>query len=189
MRRLTPVALLFFLVTCWAAPRAWSAEPPHQEPPQAQPVNLVEITERLHTAGQPTPQQLDALASRGYRLVINLAPAEAAGAVADEGARLARAGIGYINIPVSQDHPDVGEFELFSAVLGSATDRKVLVHCLSNKRASLFTFLYRTVYAGIDPNDAWENVIAIWQPDKPWLELTQLVLQQHAIDFTPLPSE
>lgn len=185
-------------LTCWlllagfcsgATPCAGSPELLHNDDDETPPANLVEITERLHTSGQPSPQQLMALASNGYQMVINLAPPDVSGAVADEGVHLATAGIGYINIPVDWDTPSANQFELFSAILADAVDRKVLVHCQTNKRASIFTFLYRAVYAGVDPEDAWENVTDIWQPDAHWLEFVQRTLKQHGIDFEPWPAD
>lgn len=188
IRRLS-CSLLLAGLCAGATPCAGSPEQLQHGNDETPPANLVEITERLHTSGQPSPKQLLSLASSGYQLVINLSPPDATGAVADEGAHLATGGIGYIHIPVDWDTPSTDEFELFSAILGDAGKLKVLVHCQSNKRASIFTFLYRTVYAGVDPEDAWENVTAIWQPDAHWLEFVQRTLQQHGMDFEPWPSE
>ncbi|MGI9227660.1 MAG: hypothetical protein ACR2PU_02595 [Gammaproteobacteria bacterium] len=52
-----------------------------------------------------------------------------------------------------------------------------------NKRASLFTFLYRVVQEGIEPDEAYENVTAIWIPDPYWFEFAKNVLASHKIDY------
>ena len=77
---------------------------------------------------------------------MNLAPPTNQGAVADEGKLVAEDGPTYVNIPVSWQQPTYEDFELFSAVMNGARDRKVLVHCQLNMRASAFTFLYRVVH-------------------------------------------
>ena len=187
--RLLQVLLLLAGLCAGAMLFAGAPELQHDSPDHTALANLVEITDRLHTSGQPSPQQLLALANSGYRLVINLAPPDSTGYVTDEGARLAASGVGYISIPVVVDALSTDQFELFSAILGAAGERKVLVHCQSNKRASIFIFLYRTVYAGIDPGAAWQNVTAVWQPETNWLEFVQRVLQDHHIKFEPLLAE
>jgi hypothetical protein len=49
------------------------------------PQNFIAISEQLATSGQPSPEQLQQLAVEGYRLVINLAPPEVYGSLANEG--------------------------------------------------------------------------------------------------------
>ena len=112
-------------------------------------VNYVAATERLHTAGQPDAATLATLAEQGFELVVNLAPPSSQGAVPDEGKLVAEDGPTYVNIPVSWQQPTYEDFELFSAVMNGARDRKVLVHCQLNMRASAFTFLYRVVHEGV----------------------------------------
>jgi hypothetical protein len=52
---------------------------------------------------------------------------------------------------VSWQQPTYEDFALFSAVMNGARDRKVLVHCQLNMRASAFTFLYRVVHERVPP--------------------------------------
>ena len=83
-------------------------------------VNYVAATERLHTAGQPDAATLATLGDQGFELVVNLAPPNNQGAVADEGKLVAEHGPTYVNIPVNWQKPTYEDFELFSAVMNGA---------------------------------------------------------------------
>ena len=156
-----------------------------QEPRSVEPigVNYVAATERLHTAGQPSATTLATLAEQGFELVVNLAPPSNDGAVPEEGKLIAEDGPTYVNIPVSWQKPTYQDFELFSAVMNGARDRKVLVHCQLNMRASAFTFLYRVIHEGVPPEDAMQALRAVWIPRDQWATFTADVLKRHGIDF------
>lgn len=145
--------------------------------------DLVQISPNLHTAGQPSPTALDGLAAQGYTLVVNLAPPDAPGAVADEAQRLASDGLSYVNIPVAWQQPTAADFALFSAVLDGAGGRKTLVHCALNRRASVFTFLYRVLHEAVPPATAYADVTRVWTPSEQWRSFAQDMLTQHAIAF------
>ena len=51
-----------------------------------------------------------------------------------------------MNIPVDWENPQEADFERFSTTLAGAGERRVLVHCQMNMRASMFTFLYRVTH-------------------------------------------
>ncbi len=146
-------------------------------------VNYVAATERLHTAGQPDAATLSTLAEQGFELVVNLAPPNNQGAVAEEGKLVAEDGPTYVNIPVNWQKPTIEDFELFSAVMNGARDRKVLVHCQLNMRASAFTFLYRVVHERVPPQEAMKALQAVWIPRDQWAEFTADVLARNHIDF------
>jgi protein tyrosine phosphatase (PTP) superfamily phosphohydrolase (DUF442 family) len=146
-------------------------------------VNYVAATERLHTAGQPDAATLATLAAQGFELVVNLAPPNNQGAVPEEGKLVAEDGPTYVNIPVNWQKPTIEDFELFSAVMNGARDRKVLVHCQLNMRASAFTFLYRVVHEQVPPQEAMKALQAVWIPRDQWAEFTADVLARNDIDF------
>jgi protein tyrosine phosphatase (PTP) superfamily phosphohydrolase (DUF442 family) len=146
-------------------------------------VNYVAATERLHTAGQPDAAMLATLGEQGFELVINLAPPNNQGAVADEGKLVAEHGPTYVNIPVNWQKPTYEDFELFSAVMNGARDRKVLVHCQLNMRASAFTFLYRVIHEHVPPEEAMKALSAVWIPKDQWATFTADELKRHNIDF------
>jgi protein tyrosine phosphatase (PTP) superfamily phosphohydrolase (DUF442 family) len=146
-------------------------------------VNYVAATERLHTAGQPNAATLSTLAEQGFELIVNLAPPNNQGAVPEEGKLVAEDGPTYVNIPVNWQKPTVEDFELFSAVMNGARDRKVLVHCQLNMRASAFTFLYRVVHEQVPPEEAMKALSAVWIPRDQWADFTAEVLARNHIDF------
>ena len=146
-------------------------------------VNYVAATERLHTAGQPDAATLATLGDQGFELVVNLAPPNNQGAVADEGKLVAEHGPTYVNIPVNWQTPTNEDFELFSAVMNGARDRKVLVHCQLNMRASAFTFLYRVIHEHVPPEEAMKALSAVWIPRDQWATFTADELKRHNIDF------
>ncbi len=150
------------------------------------PPNLVTVTGRIDTSGQPSAEQLKGLKVAGYDMVINLAPPYSLGSIENEGSLVTASGITYINIPVDWDYPKTSDFDLFSDILDQTGDRHVLVHCQVNQRASLFTFLYRVTHENADVDEAYENVTAIWSPDPHWLDFANAVMSRHQIVFDPL---
>lgn len=65
--------------------------------------NVVIISPRLVTSGQPGAAALAALASQGFGAVIYLAPPTVPDAVRDEAGIVQRQGLGYVNIPTRFD--------------------------------------------------------------------------------------
>lgn len=122
----------------------------------------------------------------GFDLVINLAPPQVLGSIENEGSLVTRSGISYVNIPVDWNDPQVNDFDLFSDILDISGHRKILVHCQVNRRASLFTFLYRVVHEHADADQEYENVTSVWSPEPHWLEFANKVMLDHQIDFEPL---
>jgi protein tyrosine phosphatase (PTP) superfamily phosphohydrolase (DUF442 family) len=167
-----------------ASLHADAAEPQRRDA-AGTPANFVAVTDRIHTSGQPTREQLGELKAKGYAFIINLATPASAGAIPEEGMLVTRAGIAYLNIPVDFKVPGYADFELFGNILKQAGSRRVLVHCQVNKRASVFAFLYRVVHEGVAPDEAWKNVDAIWAPDPQWIDLIRVVLKRHGIVFDP----
>ncbi len=149
------------------------------------PVNFVAVSERIHTSGQPSKAQLGELRTKGYAFIINLATPASSGSIPEEGMLVAKSGMSYLNIPVDFKNPGYEDFELFSNILRQSASRRVLVHCQVNKRASVFTFLYRVIYENVSPDRAWESVTSIWAPDPHWLDFIRTVLKRHSIVYDP----
>src|SRR5437016_5951988 len=141
--------------------------------PYRPPPNLVEISARLSTSGQPSAETLAGLKEQGYEAVIYLAPATVADAVRDEPLIVSRQGLVFVNIPIAFDSPSERDFETFAEVMKALAGRKVLVHCQVNMRASTMVFLYRTIVGKEDPHRAYEAVSQIWAPRGPWKRLMQ----------------
>ena len=147
--------------------------------------NVVEISPRLVTAGQPSAEALAELRARGFGAVIYLVPPNAHDAVRDEGLIVGRQGLVFVNLPIRFDEPTARDFETFVAVMRGLQDRKVLVHCQINMRASALVFLYRAIVLREDPRLAYDAVTRVWTPGGPWKSLVQEQLRMHKIDFDP----
>jgi len=145
--------------------------------------NIVEITPRLVTSGQPSEQGLATLHARGIEAVIYLAPPTVADAVRDEALIVGRQGLVFVDIPIRFDAPTEQDYETFAAVLAALGPRKVLVHCQVNMRASTMVFLYRVLALKEDPNRAYEAVTAVWAPEGPWKHLIAELLRKHNVKF------
>ena len=146
-------------------------------------LNYVVASDRLHTSGQPDSEQLAALPDQGFDLVINLAPPTSPNSILDEGGLVTQGGASYVNIPVDWRAPTYEDFAFFSGILNQSAHEQILVHCMLNYRASMFTFLYRVVHRGVAPEDAYDAVAAVWEPGDQWVEFGQMVLSRHDIDY------
>lgn len=163
---------------------AFSAtSPAWPEAPRLVAPNVVEISPRLVTSGQPSAEALAGLKAQGFDAVIYLAPPTVADAVRDEQLIVTRQGLTFVNIPIRFDDPTEADYETFAAVLGGLGKRRVLVHCQINLRASSMVFLYRTIALKDDPRAAYATLAGVWSPDGPWRRLIESQLQKHGIAF------
>lgn len=147
--------------------------------------NVVVISPRLVTSGQPTASALAQLASQGFGAVIYLAPPTVSDAVRDEAAILERQRVAYVNIPIPFSHPTEAHFDSFTAALAQFSDHKVLVHCQVNMRASSMVFLHRVIVEREPAELAYESVARIWSPTGPWKSLIVTMLRKHGNAFDP----
>ena len=154
-----------------------------QAQPAFAPPNLVVIGPKLVTSGQPSAESLAALKANGFEAVVYLAPPTVSDAVRDEALIVGGQGLVFVNLPIRFEMPTSADFKLFAAVLKSLGERKVLVHCQVNMRASTFVFLYRATVLGEEPRKAFEAVSRVWTPRGPWLRLIEEELRRHQVAF------
>jgi protein tyrosine phosphatase (PTP) superfamily phosphohydrolase (DUF442 family) len=174
--RIASLAFLLLATTLFGAASAWAqALPP--------PPNLIPITERLTTSGQPSAAWLETIAARGYEAVIYLAPLTVGDAIPDEPQILARQSIDFVHIPIASNQPTDADFDSFAAAMTRFADKKVLVHCQINMRASSMVFLYRTIVGKEDPQVAFASVEKVWTPNGVWKAFMQAQLQRHGVTF------
>ena len=121
----------------------------------------VEVT----TSGRLEERDVARLAVLGVQQVINLALDSHPDALADEGAKLAAAGIAYTHIPVPFDAPDDGHFAVFKAALARAP-RPLHVHCIMNWRVSAFFYRLHRDVLGMPEPDARALMVQQWEPDR-----------------------
>lgn len=167
---------------CLALSTANSAAQPWPDPPP----NFVQATPGIYTSGQPSAKSLAALKAEGFDAVVYLAPPTVPDAVRDEARIVGSQGLVFVNIPIVFDNPTARDFDTFAALMKALGDRKVLVHCQVNLRASSLTFLYRAIVLKENPDEAWKAVEKIWTPRGPWKRLIEEQLRKHGVAFEVL---
>jgi uncharacterized protein (TIGR01244 family) len=125
--------------------------------------NEIRIGEQLITGGQPSAEQLRALAAAGCRTVINLAPATSQGALPDEGELVHALGMTYHHIPVAWDRPSPADFQTFDAVMQALPPGPALLHCMANYRVTAFYGLHAMKHLGWSADQADALMAPIWQ--------------------------
>ncbi len=146
--------------------------------------NLVEINPKLTTSGQPVAAALATLGKQNVEAVIFLVPDGTSGNVSDEQAILQRQAIAYVHIPIPFGAPKAEHYNAFAAAMKKYSDKKVLVHCEINLRASSMVFLYRVIELKQDPNTAFEAVAKVWSPRGAWKPFIDETLRQNNIKFS-----
>lgn len=109
--------------------------------------NFYQFEPTVLTSGQPSASQLAEAADDGIEVVINLVPESEGIYNPDEGEILAAQGVEYIHVPVNWRDPKAEEFQSFLNAMDRVGDRKVLVHCWANARASAFVAAHRAIQA------------------------------------------
>jgi len=105
-------------------------------------LNQFQINENIFTSGQPDEIQIKEMASKGYKVVINLAMPDHENSISSEGSIVTSHGMTYIHIPVPFDAPKLDHLKTFSDIMDIFKDKKVWVHCIVNARVSAFLFCY-----------------------------------------------
>ena len=103
----------------------------------------------------------------------------------DEAMIVAGQGLVYMNLPIAFDAPGERDYTLFAGALRSLGERKVLVHCQINLRASSMVFLYRAIALREDPERAYESVARVWKPDGAWRRFIEGQLRSNGLAFEP----
>lgn len=139
-------------------------------------LNYIPISDRIATAGQPTPEQFEAIRAAGYKVVINLAMPTSTNALPNESQIVESLGMDYIPMPVEWEHPTQTDVEQFFSVMQAHVAQPVFVHCAMNMRVSAFMYLYRQLYQQVDEPTARRDMERIWQPNPTWQSLIDHVL-------------
>src|SRR5215212_8770361 len=108
--------------------------------------NYLPIDAKLVTSGQPSVEELGAIAGDGVEVVINLAlHDDPRYSLPDEAGSVASLGMTYVHIPVKFDAPTEADLLAFVRTMDEHRERKLLVHCAANKRVTAFLGLYRVL--------------------------------------------
>lgn len=156
--------------------------------------NFVEYSDRFASSGQPTAAQLTDLGKQGYERVVYFAWTDNESSLDGEDRLVKSLGMEYLHIPVEWTAPTPSDFYLFAGAMQRAPEKKTLLHCQANYRASAFSFLYRVLYEDIPVAEAKRDLNEIWSPNETWRDLIFAVLDEHGIsphcdgcDWTPPP--
>lgn len=121
------------------------------------------LSPQVTTSGRIEDADIPRLKAIGVAHVINLALIDHPDALADEGAKLAAAGIDYTHIPVPFDAPGEADFTAFVEALGAAR-HPVHVHCIANWRVSAFFYRYHRTQ-GMAEAEARALMERQWSPE------------------------
>jgi len=143
--------------------------------------NYKEYSPTFASAGQPDKEQLQLLKDEGFERVAYIAFSNSRGAIADEDAIVKELGMDYVQIPVVWDAPTMSDFYAFAGAMQREPDRKTLLHCQANYRASAFAFLYRVLYEDISVSVAKADMNSIWAPNDTWRQLIFDVLEDNGV--------
>lgn len=157
-------------------------------------VNFRQYSDTFASAGQPTREQFSALKENGFERIVYIAFTNNPNAVADEDQVVKGLGMEYMHVPVDFANPLPADFYAFADSMRRDTDKKTLLHCQVNARATAFSFLYRVIYEGVPVATAKADMNTVWQPNPVWRDFIFEVLAQNAIspdcegcDWTPPP--
>ena len=144
-------------------------------------INFLRIDAALATSGQPTVEELEAVARDGTQVVINLAlHDDPRYSLPDEAGTVGNLRMTYVHIPVKFDAPQEAELFAFFDAMDHFGGRKLLVHCAANKRVTAFLGLYRAIRHGWDVERAFAPMREVWEPNAAWAPFIAAMLEKHA---------
>ncbi len=141
--------------------------------------NYREYSPSFASSGQPTRKQLELLKVEGFERIVYIAFSNSGKAFADEDVVVKELGMDYVHIPVIWDQPTAADFYAFAGSMQRDADRKTLLHCQVNYRASAFSFLYRVLYEDVPLAEAKADMNSVWQPNETWRNLIFGILEEN----------
>lgn len=144
-------------------------------------MNYREYSPGFSSAGQPSREQFKLLKEEGFERIVYIAFANSEGAISDEDQVVKELGMHYAQVPVIWEAPTKADFNAFAAVMQSAPEKRTLLHCQANYRASAFAFLYRVLYLDAPLAEAKAAMNTIWKPDGAWRDLIFEVLEDNGV--------
>jgi protein tyrosine phosphatase (PTP) superfamily phosphohydrolase (DUF442 family) len=142
-------------------------------------LNYREYSSSFASAGQPSAEQLALVRDEGFERVVYIAFSTDGNAIANEDKLVRDLGMEYVHIPVVFSSPTVSDFEIFASVMQRDADKKTLLHCQVNARASAFSFLYRVLYEDAPMAQAKADMNTVWEPNPTWRQFVFDVLAAH----------
>ncbi len=154
--------------------------------------NYYEYSERFASSGQPTKEQLVELKDKGFQRVVYIAFSDQKRALPAQDRIVKELGLDYVHIPVDWTTPLEREYDAFARAMAVSPERKTLLHCQANFRASVFSMLYRVIERGVPLQQAVADMQRVWIPNTVWTKFARRVLQNNDVnpdcegcDWTP----
>ncbi len=111
------------------------------------------------------------MANAGFETVINLAlHDDPKYSLPDEAGLIQSLGMEYIHLPVLFTGPTESDLFAFFKAYELRHNKKIFIHCVANKRVSVFLALYRILKEGWPQNQALSEFRTVWEPDEIWQE-------------------
>lgn len=126
------------------------------------------VSDTLSCAGQPTEEQFRELVSGNFDVIINLGLLDTKYALPNEEDLVDSLGMDYHHIPVIFEDPQINELKQFMSCMDKNANRKVLVHCAANYRASAFVGLYLYAKNRLPEQEIQDFVEDVWKPNTVW---------------------
>ncbi len=124
--------------------------------------NLIQVNDAQITGGQPTAEQLQAVAAEGYTAVINLFPFNPERSLPDEAGLVSSLGMAYDHIPVDWDNPTDADLAACEQIMLKRSGERMLIHCAANFRVTAFYSLYAQKHLGWSRGEAEALRDRIW---------------------------
>jgi protein tyrosine phosphatase (PTP) superfamily phosphohydrolase (DUF442 family) len=141
--------------------------------------NACQALPNVVTGGQPTADQLTALARAGGGVVLDIRdPMEPR--PFDEPAHIRALGMEYVNVPVSTGTADDAALERILGVLRSAKDRQVFFHCGSGNRVGGAMIAHFMLDHGMNEEEATEQAMRIGLRSPEYLQWGLDYAKRHA---------
>ena len=154
--------------------------------------NFRQYSSQFASDGQPTSEQYSTLRDAGFERVVYIGFTDNPNAVANADQVVKQLGMDYIHIPVDWANPTKRDYYVFADAMQRDPERKTLLHCQVNARATAFSFLYRVIHEDVPIDQAKADMNTVWQPNETWRDLIFEVLEENNIsphcegcDWTP----
>ena len=164
------------------------------DPALAEITNFRQYSSTFASSGQPSREQFSTIAENGFERIVYIAFTNNQNALPDADLVVKGLGMEYMQVPVDFNNPLPSDFYAFADSMRRDTDKKTLLHCQVNARATAFSFLYRVIYADVPVARAKADMNTVWQPNEVWRDFIFTVLAENAIspdcedcDWTPPP--
>ena len=150
------------------------------DPALAEITNFRQYSSSFASAGQPTREQFQVLKDSGYERIVYIAFTNSGNnAIPEEDTIVKELGMEYLQIPVDFQTPLPSEFYVFADAMTRYSDKKTLLHCQVNARATAFSFLYRVIYDEVPMAEAKDDMNTVWQPSERWRDFIFAVLAEN----------